>query len=156
MFAPRCSQALRGLPWYEGFDRELPIDADVDELNRLATCVSQAFASSGARLAAMRSQTTHVPLDEAGDTAAPGPTPEEMAERSEVAELIRQLMAKLSDQQRLTFTMFYVDGYSEEDVSDMLEIPVGTVKSRTSRARQVLRGQLLEHAKDLHLAKDEP
>lgn len=100
------------------------------------------------RLAAMRAQPSHVPLDQADDAAAPNPTPSDMAERSEVAELIRQLMAKLSDQQRLTFTMFYVDGYSEQDVSDMLEIPVGTVKSRLHHARARLKEEVVRMAED--------
>jgi len=109
-------------------------------LHRIATNLARN------RLAAMRAQPSHVPLDQADDATAPNPTPEDMAERSEVAELIRQLMARLSDQQRLTFTMFYVDGYSEQDVSDMLEIPVGTVKSRLHHARARLKEEVVKVA----------
>ena len=37
-----------------------------------------------------------------------------------------------------------LDGHSYEDVAQLLEIPLGTVKSGMSRARQWLRGELTQ------------
>jgi RNA polymerase sigma-70 factor, ECF subfamily len=37
-----------------------------------------------------------------------------------------------------------VEGHSYQEVADMLEIPLGTVMSRLSRARQALRQRLQE------------
>lgn len=37
-----------------------------------------------------------------------------------------------------------VDGWSQEDIAQVLEIPVGTVKSRVHRCRAALREKLLE------------
>ena len=41
-----------------------------------------------------------------------------------------------------------VDGRSYEDVADMLDVPIGTVRSRLFRARRLLQDALLAHALD--------
>jgi hypothetical protein len=56
-------------------------------------------------------------------------------------------MEKLPDEQRLTFTLFYVNGYSHRDLSEMLDVPKGTIKSRLSNARSRLRKEVVTMAK---------
>lgn len=48
----------------------------------------------------------------------------------------------LDDKHRLPVVLHYVEGYSLEEIADMLRIPTGTVKSRLSRARERLKGLL--------------
>ena len=74
--------------------------------------------------------------------------PDAMA-MDEIGRLVRHLMAKLPDSQRLTFTLYYVDGYSEDDLSNMLDVPTGTIKSRLSRARSRLREEVVKMAEDV-------
>ena len=71
-------------------------------------------------------------------------------------EQVIRALQQLPDDQRLTLYLVDVEELSQDQVAEVTGVRVGTVKSRTSRARQALHGQLLEHAKDLHLAKDEP
>ncbi|MDE7183316.1 MAG: sigma-70 family RNA polymerase sigma factor [Lachnospiraceae bacterium] len=40
---------------------------------------------------------------------------------------------------RLTIVLHYLEGYSIEEIADLMHIPAGTVKSRLSRARRTLR-----------------
>ena len=43
---------------------------------------------------------------------------------------------RLGEEQRAVLMLIVVEGYSYQDVADMLDIPIGTVMSRLSRARQ--------------------
>ncbi len=54
------------------------------------------------------------------------------------------LVQKLSPAYRDVFNLFAIDGYSHEEISEMLKIPVGTSKSKLSRARESLRQMLGE------------
>jgi RNA polymerase sigma-70 factor (ECF subfamily) len=61
-------------------------------------------------------------------------------------DVIRAL-GELPDEQRLTLFLMDVEGLPHEDVAVITDVAVGTVKSRTSRARALLKDRLLEHAK---------
>ena len=52
---------------------------------------------------------------------------------------LRQAMAELPPVQRVTVTLFYLDGYTLEEIASMLRVPLGTVKNRLFRARRQLR-----------------
>lgn len=45
----------------------------------------------------------------------------------------------LKKELRLTIVLHYLEGYSIEEIADLIHIPAGTVKSRLSRARRALR-----------------
>ena len=51
---------------------------------------------------------------------------------------IDNALATLSDAHRIVVTTVLVEGYSYREAADMLELPVGTVMSRLSRARKAL------------------
>ncbi len=55
---------------------------------------------------------------------------------------LRQALAALPDRQREVLLLRYVVGLSEEEVAEALGIRVGTVKSRSARAREALREAL--------------
>lgn len=48
----------------------------------------------------------------------------------------------LSEEQKLVIILFYYDEYSLKDISKILDIPEGTVKSRLSKAREILKEKL--------------
>jgi len=50
-------------------------------------------------------------------------------------------LRRIPADQREALHLIGVDGLSYEEASEVLEVPVGTVKSRVSRARQALRSQ---------------
>jgi RNA polymerase sigma-70 factor (ECF subfamily) len=66
--------------------------------------------------------------------------------RRVVGEEIETALAALSDEAR-TIVLLDVEGFSESEVADVLGCPVGTVKSRLSRARVLLRRKLKDYAK---------
>lgn len=71
--------------------------------------------------------------------------PSVMAQRKEVAEIISLALGKLDDSQRMVLILRDIEGMSYAEVADSLDIELGTVKSRLSRARSNLR-EILESA----------
>ncbi|WP_262695912.1 RNA polymerase sigma factor [Kordiimonas aquimaris] len=64
---------------------------------------------------------------------------------NEVAATSDQLstqLARLSPQDRQIITLFYLEELKTVEIASILEIPIGTVKSRLSRARSQLRQQM--------------
>jgi len=63
-------------------------------------------------------------------------TPENLAEVGELEICIRDTIAGLSDDLRAAISLREFDGLSYEEISEVLECPVGTVRSRIFRARE--------------------
>lgn len=61
------------------------------------------------------------------------------AEREVVAQSMLEALERLPPEQRSLLLWVSVEGLAYEEVADMLEVPIGTVMSRLSRARQALR-----------------
>lgn len=58
-------------------------------------------------------------------------------------------LRELPEEQRLALYLVDVEEMPHEEAAKVLDVAVGTMKSRTSRARAVLRQKLMDHAKDL-------
>lgn len=67
-------------------------------------------------------------------------------ERRELGETVRAAVARLSDDHRAVVVLREYHGMSYEEIGEALEVDVGTVRSRLSRARALLR-QMLEEAR---------
>jgi RNA polymerase sigma-70 factor (ECF subfamily) len=63
-------------------------------------------------------------------------------ERSQTRMTIRQALQKLSPDHREIIILRDVQGYTYNEIADILNIPVGTVKSRISIARTTLKEEL--------------
>ncbi len=68
-------------------------------------------------------------------------------------EQVDQAMRKLSDDAREIVFLVDVDGLSYEEAAMALDCPVGTVRSRLSRARRALALELLAYARSLGFAR---
>jgi RNA polymerase sigma-70 factor (ECF subfamily) len=86
------------------------------------------------------------------NTAAAVPDVATMLERFSDQQVIEAL-GQLPPDQRLALLLADVERMDHQEIADVMEVPVGTVKSRTSRARAALREKLLAHAKDLGFVK---
>lgn len=53
-----------------------------------------------------------------------------------------QAMCELKPRIRITIVLHYLEGYSVEEIKSILKIPSGTVKSRLSKGRQLLKCKL--------------
>jgi RNA polymerase sigma-70 factor (ECF subfamily) len=56
--------------------------------------------------------------------------------------LVRQAISSLPVQQRVVVVLYYINGLSLQEISDILEIPTGTVKSRMYYGREMLKKRL--------------
>ncbi len=74
-----------------------------------------------------------------------GEAPEERAERQEMAQLIQTGIQTLSPDQRIALVLSDVQGFSYQEISETIDVPLGTVKSRLARARGRLRDYLRAH-----------
>lgn len=73
--------------------------------------------------------------------AAPDSPADRLAGR-EAADIVRQALLDLPEGQRVVFLMAEAQGLKYREISQILEIPVGTVKSRMNAAITRLRGLL--------------
>ncbi len=85
-----------------------------------------------------------VSLEECGQAAALAttsarPSPHEL----EVRDAVREAVALLPQPQRDVTTLFYIDGYSQEEIARFLDVPVNTVKSRLHAARTRLKERMV-------------
>lgn len=64
-------------------------------------------------------------------------------------EQVIRAMRRLPEEQRLTLYLIDVEEMSYAEVAGITDVPVGTVKSRTSHARSALKEKLGAHAREL-------
>jgi RNA polymerase sigma-70 factor (ECF subfamily) len=69
----------------------------------------------------------------------PRSNPERVAILDEQRRALRTSIGRLSNKLRAVLVLHDVEGLSQEEVAEILRVPVGTVKSRVSRARAELR-----------------
>jgi RNA polymerase sigma factor (sigma-70 family) len=77
------------------------------------------------------------------DTAAAGPTPEDILIRLDNQAALHVALEQLQPQLREALLLCDVEEIKYKDIALILDVPIGTVMSRISRARQTLR-QLLQ------------
>ena len=73
---------------------------------------------------------------------SPDETPEALALTQELKNQIQQALQNLSEEHRAALVLRDVEGYSYEEIADILQLNLGTVKSRINRARLALRQEL--------------
>lgn len=93
------------------------------------------------------SNVTSVDLEDSEDSSireikSDEPTPEECMEMSETQALVRDGINALKPEYKEVIVLSDMQELSYEEISAILKIPVGTVKSRLNRARSALRKNL--------------
>ena len=73
------------------------------------------------------------------DTPDESLDPALLAEQALQQEQIAAAWSHLHEQHRVVLSLFEIEGYSLEEVASIIEVPLGTTKSRLHRARQSLR-----------------
>lgn len=76
--------------------------------------------------------------------AGPELDPEKLAERAHDTARLQRALDALPEDQRTVVLMHDVEGYRLTEVSELIEVPLGTLKSRLHRARRSLRDLLTE------------
>jgi RNA polymerase sigma-70 factor (ECF subfamily) len=75
-------------------------------------------------------------------------TPRREAGLTELQEKLNEAMQKLSEVHRLVVTLHDVQGLPHEEIAQIMDCNVGTVRSRLFYARQQLQGFLVDYLKD--------
>jgi RNA polymerase sigma factor (sigma-70 family) len=86
-----------------------------------------------------------VPLDSMREIT--GEDGREIAERLVWADEVRTALDMLPQLQREVIELAYFEGHTQTDIAVLLDIPLGTVKTRTSRGLQRMAG-LLENTRE--------
>lgn len=77
-----------------------------------------------------------------------GPTPEESLESKEIQDIVTKAIEELSNEHKTVIVLRDIQGFSYDEISDIMKCPEGTVKSRINRARKALR-EILKKQKEL-------
>ncbi|MCR4890966.1 MAG: sigma-70 family RNA polymerase sigma factor [Lachnospiraceae bacterium] len=80
------------------------------------------------------------------ESADPDTMPERSAEQKEQQELLSSLIEELPEAQRATVVAFYYDNIRINDIAEVMDCSVGTVKSRLAYARKFLKKRLAEES----------
>jgi len=80
--------------------------------------------------------------DEAMDVPGNEPGPEEVLISDHSAQVVRAAIETLAVEFREVLLLREFEGCSYKEIADIVEVPIGTVMSRLSRARQQLKNRL--------------
>jgi RNA polymerase sigma-70 factor (ECF subfamily) len=87
-------------------------------------------------------QRRNVSLEMTEPLTDPQPGPAETLEKKEIREHVQKALNNLSPDDATVIVLRDLQDVPYEEVAQILEIPVGTVKSRLHRARQALKAEL--------------
>ncbi|WP_243738588.1 sigma-70 family RNA polymerase sigma factor [Aquabacterium commune] len=71
-----------------------------------------------------------------------GETPESTLASRQIAEAVNAAVAALSEDLRQAITLREIEGLSYEEIAEMMNCPIGTVRSRIYRAREAIATRL--------------
>lgn len=83
-------------------------------------------------------------------------TPEERVINAMLGDDIESAVDALPDEYRIVIVLVEVQGYSYKETSRMLDIPLGTVRSRLSRARSLMQKSLWNRAREAGIVQGAP
>jgi RNA polymerase sigma-70 factor (ECF subfamily) len=110
-----CTDPERFVPWLTSISR----NACIDNLRRRKA----------------RPPRQDIPADEMHDLSSHGPTPEDDWLSNSRQRMVHRALDRLSAINREIILLKDIQGLPLEDIAGMLDLPLGTVKSRSSRAR---------------------
>jgi len=91
--------------------------------------------------------TTNIDSEEAegfedGDQLRDLNTPEDELASKQVAETVNQTLGELPEELKTAITLREIEGLSYEDIANIMNCPIGTVRSRIFRAREAIAAKL--------------
>ena len=91
--------------------------------------------------------TTEIDSEEAegfenGDQLRDLNTPENELATRQIADTVNQTLAELPEELRTAITLREIEGLSYEDIANIMNCPIGTVRSRIFRAREAIAAKL--------------
>ena len=84
-----------------------------------------------------------VSVDEVARVVSDHPGPTEIAELNQMKDEVLKAIRALPKHERTATSLYYIDGYSQKEIADFLEVPERTVKSRLHSSRKRLKERML-------------
>lgn len=78
-----------------------------------------------------------------------GPSPDEIYEKNELKKYVAKAISNLGEEHRTVIVLRDIQGFSYDEIADILDCPKGTVKSRINRARLMLK-DILKKDRELY------
>lgn len=105
-------------------------------------CKNYLTASSRAQNAEKRYRKEHVAVELSDDD---NKNPQHQLLAKEFVEQIEEAIGALPEEQRMVLTLCEFEGLSYQEIAEILDCPIGTIRSRLSRARTTLQEMLGEY-----------
>lgn len=87
-------------------------------------------------------------LETAGSVAAKEVGPAKQVEKIEMRDEVLAAIQSLSEPERTATTLFYINGYSQKDIAQFLEVSVPTVTNRLRTSRKRLKERMITMVRD--------
>jgi RNA polymerase sigma-70 factor (ECF subfamily) len=84
-----------------------------------------------------------LPRELESDSKTRDALPERILERNEEKQRIRAALNNLPEGQRIPIILYHIDGYSQGEIADFLELKINTVKKRIQRGRESMQKDLM-------------
>ena len=104
--------------------------------------VTNTCLDSHRRKKVRRAESLEALSEEGWNPSDSAPGPQQMAENASLRRTLSKAIKDLSPEIRSAVVMRDIQGFSYEEISEVLQINIGTVKSRISRGREKLREYL--------------
>ena len=91
----------------------------------------------------LRLRRENIGLEEVAEQLEDNANPQAEAEQKELRAQVMSAIGQLSNKQRETTTLFYINGYSQEEIAKIQEVPIGTVRRRLHDAREKLKEEMI-------------
>jgi len=132
-------KAFRALPKFRGES------AFYTWLYRIASNAAKNYLVARGRRPATTADVQDAEYFEEGDALREIETPENAYFGSELAKTVQTALEGLPEELRAALSLREFDGLSYEEIADVMACPVGTVRSRIFRAREVVDSRVREH-----------
>jgi RNA polymerase sigma-70 factor (ECF subfamily) len=86
------------------------------------------------------------PTDLADEQKSHLPRPDELTDRKRARDLLDRILSQMDDDLKTVFILYELEGFTTPEISDFLEVPLGTAASRLRRARESFRALVAEVA----------
>ena len=97
----------------------------------------------------LRKRREVVGVEEIAEQMECSSNPHSEIEQQELRAQVMAAIGQLNRKQRETTTLFYINGYSQEEIAGIQEIPAGTVKRRLYDAREKLKAGMIGMVEDV-------
>lgn len=84
-----------------------------------------------------------LPLEQAVSIPSKAVDPEVAVERRQIRQAVQEAIKALPKDQRLATALYYIQGYSQKEIAETLELPVTTIKKSLYTARQRLKRRMV-------------